>query len=253
MRGRTVLFVVLAVVLALGGVYIGWSTSSPKAAADAPATPPSSLGPAQEAGSARSRSPGTGAPKGSADKGTTDQGTTGKGTTGKEATESSVKPAPPPSSKPPRPTGPVRFGQVTTAGRPNTTLLISDDRRAFATTFSDFEVTMDATSAEPSITKSFSMTLPLTDGANRDVVGFYVSGYANINAGATARMTLRGGGKVKVKDIPTDSDVEIVESLWLPAIPGTTYQLSAVIEIHKDAAGGGDGYINAVSIESEIS
>ena len=60
-------------------------------------------------------------------------------------------------------------------------------------------------------------------------------------------MTLRGGGKVKVKDIPTDSDVEIVESLWLPAIPGTTYQLSAVIEIHKDAAGGGDGYINAVT------
>jgi hypothetical protein len=247
MRSRTVLLVVLAVVLALGGVYIGWSTSSPKAAADAPATPPSSLGPAQEAGSARSRSPGTGAPKGSADK-----GTTGKGTTGKEATESSVKPAPPPSSKPSRPTGPVRFGQVTTAGRPNTTL-ISDDRRAFATTFSEFEVAIGPASAEPSATKSVSMTLPLTDGANGDVVGFHVSGFANTIAGATARMTLRGGGKVKVKDIPTDSDVEIVESLWLPAIPGTTYQLSAVIEIHKDAAGEGDGYLNAVSIESEIS
>ena len=44
MRGRTVLFVILAVVLALGGVYVGWSTNSPKAAADAPATPPSSPG-----------------------------------------------------------------------------------------------------------------------------------------------------------------------------------------------------------------
>ena len=39
-----------------------------------------------------------------------------------------------------------------------------------STTFSDFEVTMDATSAEPVVTKTFSMTLPLTDGANRDVV-----------------------------------------------------------------------------------
>jgi hypothetical protein len=39
----------------------------------------------------------------------------------------------------------------------------------------------------------------------------------------------------------------------LPATPGTTYRLSVVIEIHKDAAGRGDGYINAVNIESGIS
>ena len=253
MRGRIVLFVVLAVVLALGGVYIGWSTSSPKAAADASATPPSSLGPAQEAASARSRSPGTGAPKGSADKGTTDQGTTGKGTTGKEATESSVKPAPPPSSKPPRPTGPVRFGQVTTAGRPNLTLLISDDRRAFATTFSEFEVIIGPASAEPTVTKSFSMTLPLTDGAKGEKLKIYASGFANTIDGATAQLTLRAGKRTIVRSFPSGSDDEYVEILELPATPGTTYQLSAVIEIHKDAAGGGDGYLNAVSIESGIS
>jgi hypothetical protein len=252
MRGRTVLFVVLAVVMALGGVYIGWSTSSPKAAAEAPATPPSSVRPAQEAGSTRSRSPGTAAPKGSADKGTADKGTTGKGTTGKEATESGGKPAPPPRSQAPRPTGPVSFGKVTTAGRPNETG-ISDDRRALTTGFSEFEVIIGPASAEPSATKSFSMTLPLTDGANGDVVGFHVSGWSITNGGATARMTLRGGGKVRVREIPTDSDVEIVESLWLPATPGTTYQLSVVIEIHKPAAGGGDGFINTSSLEIGIS
>ena len=130
---------------------------------------------------------------------------------------------------------------------------MSDDRRALTTTFSDFEVITDPASAEPSATKSFSMTLPLTDGANGDVLGFHVSGWSITNAGATARMTLRGGGKVKVKDFPTGSDVEIVESLWLPATPGTTYQLSVVIEIHKDAAGGGDGFINASNIEIGIS
>jgi hypothetical protein len=237
MRGRTVLFVVLAVVLALGGVYVGWSTSSPKAAADAPATPPSPVGSAQEAGSTRSRSPGTAAPKGSADKGSTEPGD---------------QPAPPPSSKPQRPTGPVRFGQVTTAGRPSE-IVVSDDRRALGPTFSDFEVIIGPAAAEPSATKSFSMTLPLTDGANGDVLGFHVSGWSATTAGATARMTLRGGGKVKVRDIPTDADVEIVESLWLPATPGITYQMSVVLEIHKDAAGGGDGFINASNIEIGIS
>ena len=249
MRSRIVLFITLAVLTALGGFYAGWSTSTPKAAADAQATPPSSGGPAQEAGSTRSRSPGTATPKVSADKGSTDKGVKDKG-----STEPGNKPAPPPSSLPQRPTGPVRFGKVATTPSDDTVeAAVSPDRRALTTTFSDFEVGLDGESAEPDATKSFSMTLPLTDGANGDVVGFHVSGFANTHAGATARMTLREGGKVNVKDIPTDSDVEIVESLWLPAIPGTTYQLSVVIEIQKDAAGEGYGSINAVSIESGIS
>jgi hypothetical protein len=247
MRGRSILFVVLAVVLALGGVYVGWSTSSPEAAADASATPPSSVGPAQEAGSTRSRSPAGHLPKAPPPKGSQQQGNPPKGNP-----QPGDTPVAPHNSKPQHPTGPVRFDKVTTAGRPSQTI-ISDDRRALGVAFSEFEITIGPASAEPSVTKSFSMTLPLTDGANGDVLGFHVSGWAYTNAGATARMTLRGGGKVKVKDIPTDSDVEIVESLWLPAIPGTTYRLSVVIEIHKDAAGGGDGYLNAVTIDSGIS
>ena len=83
---------------------------------------------------------------------------------------------------------------MTTAGRPNQTI-VTDDRQALSTTFSEFEVAIGPASAEPSITKSFSMTLPLTDGAHGDVVGFHVSGFANTNAGATARMTLRGAAR----------------------------------------------------------
>jgi hypothetical protein len=93
MRSRIFLFIALAVVMALAGIYVGWSTSTPKAAADAPATPPSSVGPALDAGSARSRSPGTSAPKGSADKGPADKGSADKGATG-----SGDQPAPPSSS-----------------------------------------------------------------------------------------------------------------------------------------------------------
>jgi hypothetical protein len=85
------------------------------------------------------------------------------------------------------------------------------------------------------------------------VLGFHVQGWSITNAGATAPMTLRGGGKVRVRDIPTDSDVAIVESLWLPATPGITYRLSVVLEIHKDAAGGGDGFINAAVVDVGIS
>ena len=90
MRGRTVLFVVLAVVLALGGVYIGWSTSSPKAAAEpATATPPTRRwDPPRQAGSGPVTLARTAAPKGSADKGSTAKGT---------GTESSAPRTTPPS------------------------------------------------------------------------------------------------------------------------------------------------------------
>jgi hypothetical protein len=262
MRSRIVLFVVLAVVLALVGVYVGWSTNTPKAIGEqATATPAdASVGSTQRrgSGSGPARSP-TGSPKGSPGQGSPSkdsaanssapkQGANQAGTT----TPSDNTSAHPPASKPQHPTGPVRFGRVTTAGRSNDTA-ISDDRRALTTTFSDFEVTIDGESAEPVYTKSFSMTLPLTDGANGDVVGFHVQGFAFVEGGAAARVTLRGGGKVRVRDFPSGSDKDVVESLWLPATPGITYQLSVVIEIHKDAAGGGDGYLNAVAVDVGIS
>jgi hypothetical protein len=243
MRGRIVLFVVLAVVMALAGVYVGWSTSSPKAAADAPAIHPRSVGSAQEAGSARSRSPGTAAPKGATDKGVTDKG----------ATESGDKPAPPPSSQPQHATGPVRFGKVTTAGRPNDDTTIANDRRALTQGVSEFEVTTSPGSAEPSATKSFSMTLPLTDGAEGETLRVSAAGVTLLEAGVTSRMTLRGGGRTEVWSFPGGTDAEPVAILELPATPGITYQLSAVIEIHRDAAGEGSGYLNIVTIEIGIS
>jgi hypothetical protein len=58
---------------------------------------------------------------------------------------------------------------------------------------------------------------------------------------------------VRVRDFPSGADMSFVESMWLPATPGITYHLSVVIEIHKDAAGGGDGYLNAAVVDVGIS
>ena len=60
----------------------------------------------------------------------------------------------------------------------------------------------------------------------------------------------RGG---EGQGLPSGADKDVVESLWLPATLGITYQLSVVIEIHKDATGGGDGYLNAVAVDVGIS
>lgn len=249
MRARIVLLVALAVVTALVVFYAGWSTNDPTPTAEPAVSPPSSsLGHTQAAGAARSRAPVATTPKPSPPNPSTPKAAIGHSARPGQGSGT------PPTSPPPRPTGPVRFGQVATTPSDDTLdTATSPDRRALSTTFSEFEVVADPAAADPGTSKAFAMTLPLTNGATGDVLGFHVSGFAITNAGATARLTLRGGGKVKVRDIPTDSDIEIVESLWLPATPGTTYRLSVILEVHKDAAGKGDGFINAVSIESEIS
>jgi hypothetical protein len=67
MRSRIVVFVVLAVVTALVGVYVGWSTNTPKAVGEpATATPANwSVGATQRrgSGSGPARSPTASSPK----------------------------------------------------------------------------------------------------------------------------------------------------------------------------------------------
>jgi hypothetical protein len=77
-------------------------------------------------------------------------------------------------------------------------------------------------------------------------------GFAFTQDGATARLTLRGGGRVTVKDIPTGSELDLLQTLELPASPATTYQLSADIELHQRDGTVGDGYLNILAIDIEI-
>jgi hypothetical protein len=245
MRSRTVLVVALAAVMALGGVYIGWSTSSPKAAADPTATPPPAR-PAREAGSGPSRSPAGHVPNAPPQQSNPPKGTPPKGTPPK-----GTPPAAPPPAQEPHHTGPVRFGQLTTAGRPNDTD-VSPDRRGLTTAFEDFEVVLDQKSTEPDATKSFSMTLPLTDGAEGETLTVQALGFAFIDDGATARLTLKGGRRTIIKGFAPGSDESFVETLELPATPGRTYQLSAVIEIHRDADTEGQGYLNVAALNIGI-
>jgi hypothetical protein len=253
MRGRTVLFVALALLVALGGFFAGWSSGAPQAVADPTATPPGPVaGHARKAGSGPSRTPAGHVPKAPSTKGPSRQGSQQPGTPPKSTTPKGVKPPAPLATQEPQHTGPVRFGKLTTAGRPNLTD-VSPDHQALTTTFDDFEVTMDRESAEPDATKSFSMTMPLTDGAEGQTLRVYVQGYAFVADGAKAKLTLRGGHRSIIKGFLPGSNDSFLEPLELPATPGATYQLSVIVEIHKAAGSEGDGYLNAISIDAEIS
>jgi hypothetical protein len=237
MRGRIAFFIVLAVVIALAGVFVGWSTKTPKAIGE-PATPTDS--PVESPKAPTPTAPTT--PKAS----TPTAPTTPRATTPRATTPTL-----------PVPIGEVRFGKVTTTPSGDTvdTSIAESDRRALTTTFDDRVVEGGPGATEPA-TRSFAMTLPLTDGAEGETLRVYVQGYAFVQerGGAYARLTLKLNGQGTVKYYRSGFSDEVFEVLEAPATPGTTYQLSGVIEaLRRDPGTDGEVYLNVLPIDASIS
>ena len=148
------------------------------------------------------------------------------------------------------PSGEVRFGRVvvTEPSDGHYDLTVSPGNDALTVAFDDREVTEEMEVP----TRSFAMTMPVTDGAKGKTLSIYVQGYAHAQEGTSARLTLKVNGLVKVKHFPVGSDNSFVQMLRLPAIPATTYQLKGVVEVLRDRGGGGPAYLNVISVDSEV-
>jgi hypothetical protein len=273
MRSRIVLFVILAIVTALVSVWLGWPTTTPKAVGE-PATTTqahSPVGPTQRQGSgfAPSRTPTPSLPKATppkatppkapAPKATPPKATPPKACTPQAATQPAAYTTAPgqesqtePASQPQLSTDPVRLGKVTTTPS-NSDTTISEDRSALTTMFEDREVRVDPGLTDCDATRSLAMTLPLTDGAKGQTLRVHVQGYAHVEKGASARLTLNLNGQVKVRDYPIGWDDSVFETLQVPAIPATTYQLSGTVEVRQDPDTGGTAYLNVITVDIEIS
>jgi hypothetical protein len=265
MRGRIVLFVILAIVTTLVGVWLGWSTTTPKAVGEpATATPADApVGPTQRrsSGAGPSRTPTPSLPKATPPKATPPKGTPPKACSPQAAaqpaaytTASGQEPQTEPASQPQPSTDPVRLGKVTTTPSDNTAdTAISEDRTALTTAFSDREAAVgNGKLTDCEVTRSFAMTLPLTEGAEGETLAVGVQGFAVVHGGARAQLTLKVNGQGTVRHYRTGFEDEVYETLELPAIPATTYQLSGVLEVHQDPDTGGTAYLSVISVDVEI-
>jgi hypothetical protein len=289
MRGRTVLFVALAVVTALVAAYLGWSTGTPRAAGD-PSTPSKGATHQKASGSAAAALPGAPSkgsatkasppkasptkespPKGSPPKGSPPKAPPPKGCLTADArpaayvTPADEEPATGTENEPA--TDPatdaaaqaaegdeVHFGPMAEGSHGHVDTSVSPDRQALTTTFDDLQVEVGngkVTSCDA--TRSYTMTIPLTGGGHRSVLRFHVQGYAFVAKGVTARMTVRGNGRTTARDFPAGTEDSFLQTVELPATPGTTYRLESVVELHQDPGTYRTaGYLNVVSIDAEI-
>jgi hypothetical protein len=246
MRSRTVvLFVVLAVAIALAGVYVGWSTNTPKAVGEPSIATPtgSSVGSTQRrgSGSGPARSPAA-SPRG------TRQQTgapNAAGSPGGNAPQRGHNPGTQPNTEP------VRFGKVTTTPSDGVETSVAPAHRALVTTFNDIQVGNEEP-PKPDATRSFSMTLPLTGGAKGETLEVIVQGMAIGPRGASAKLTLRFNGQATVRYYRNGFDDTFAEVLEVPATPATTHRLEGVVEVHHDPANGRYAYLNVTSVDASI-
>jgi hypothetical protein len=278
MRGRTVLFVVLALATAMVAAYLGWSTSSPKAAGEPSPTAPSA--PSQAAthrkasGSAPARPPAPTLPKASATKASSPKGPGSKPAAPKTSAHKSspqacvpvdAKPAAYVTSTDDQPgtdpawqaladDGEVHFGPMQEGRHGAVDTSIADDRQALTTTYDDLEVEVaNGKVTDCDVTRSYPMTVPLVGSGHRSMLQLAVQGFAFVEKGVTARLTVRGNGRTTTRDFPVGTNDTFDEVVRLPAIPGTTYRLETVVELHQDPATFGTaGILNVVSIDAAI-
>ena len=81
---------------------------------------------------------------------------------------------------------------------------------------------------------------------------FYVQGYAIADQGASAQLTVRGNGQVKVQRFPAGWEDDYLLELQFPVTPGATYTLSVQLEIHQNPDTGGNVYLNMSAIDSRV-
>jgi hypothetical protein len=150
-----------------------------------------------------------------------------------------------PQSQPTPAADVVRFGAVT-AEDSNSTIDRAPDGLALTALFSDLEAKSD----DGVLSNGTRMAIPLTGSAPNATITVYASGYVFTHC-ATARLILTLNGKPIVKEFASGTDDDFVEPIELPAIGGSTYQLSVAID-EQLSSGRGTAYINVSSIDAKI-
>jgi hypothetical protein len=276
MRGRIVLFVALAVVTALVAAYLGFSTGTPRAAGEPSATKPSAPSKGathhKASGSAPATRPAPAPPKGSTTKASAPTASTSKAPTTRPnpsppqacltddakpaafVTATDEEPATDGATQAAEGDDEVRFGPGMAEGsHAHFDTDIAPDRQALTTTFDDLQVEVgNGKVTDCDVTRSYTMTIPLVGGGHRSVLRFHVQGFAYVDKGVTARLTVRGNGRTTTRDFPAGTNDSFLQTMELPATPGTTYRLETVVELHQDPAIVTAGYLNVAAIDVEI-
>jgi hypothetical protein len=158
-----------------------------------------------------------------------------------------------PTGQPAR-AGPLRFGPVTPVGGAGAAIDIAPDRRAFTTTFSVLEVEVGNGQQTPAaVSRSFPLVVPLTGTPQQAALQFQASGFVVVDQDTTATLTVSVNGHRSVKSWSAGTRDDFVQTVALPAAPGTDYRLTVALELRQRAGKTeATGHLNVLAIDAAI-
>lgn len=132
---------------------------------------------------------------------------------------------------------------------------VSDDRKAFTTTFSDvqIEVGNDDSAASTVAGRLVQVGLPLIDAEADPPINLSISGYAVVQERASAWLCVRVGGDTRIIDFPVGTDRSfIVQVTHSPIGAESEIALSVCAVVERDGRDGGLALLTITTIDGDI-
>ncbi len=132
---------------------------------------------------------------------------------------------------------------------------VSDDKRAFTVTFSDFKASFEnSKKSAPSLTRVFSLIVPLEGEGKTVEIEFSVTGFILTTAGATATIVFSVNGQTSVADFVANSDQSILQKLTFAAELPSECRLCIFLLIGRDSKDPeAEAHLNVSSIDARFS
>ena len=146
------------------------------------------------------------------------------------------------------------FGEIPSNDDVSFDAALSEDKRALTLTFSDLVATVDS-SSPPSVTRDFSLVLPVEGSDGNTEIEFSISGAAVVTPGATATLMASISGQSSVRDFVSNPDDDsFVHTFIFGAMAPTECRLFVLLLAGPDSQGPRDGtaLINVLSIDAEV-
>src|SRR5574337_832609 len=126
--------------------------------------------------------------------------------------------------------GPVKFN--TDVGF---VLDLSDDKQAFTASFAGLAVSINDAGAPPIVTRGFSFVLPLSGVDAGTDIPFAVSGFAGVEAGASAHLIFVVNETATSADFPEHSDGGYVKQFDYKAGAAAELRISVLLVASRDS------------------
>jgi hypothetical protein len=127
----------------------------------------------------------------------------------------------------------------------------SDDKQAFTVSFSGLIVGINDAGSAPIVAREFSFAVPLSGVDSGVEIPFAVSGFAGVEAGASAHLIFIVNDQAMVADFQENSKDDYVKQFNFKTGTAAELRISIVLVVNRDSTSNAGATLNVLSIDTD--